>query len=48
MGLPDGWVCDVGLSRRQALRVLGNGVVPLQAAAAVSELWNPRTVIDAA
>ena len=32
MGLPDGWVCDVGLSRTDELKVLGNGVVPQQAA----------------
>lgn len=34
MMLPDGWVTDVGLSNRQTMRVLGNGVVPPQAAAA--------------
>jgi DNA (cytosine-5)-methyltransferase 1 len=33
MGLPDGWVCDVpGISRNDQLRILGNGVVPAQAA----------------
>jgi len=31
MGLPDGWVTDVGLSRAQTLKILGNGVVPQQA-----------------
>ena len=31
MGLPDGWVTDVGLSRSQQLKILGNGVVPQQA-----------------
>ncbi|MFE2751614.1 hypothetical protein ACFXGA_06375 [Actinosynnema sp. NPDC059335] len=36
MGLPEGWVCDVpGLSRNQMLRLLGNGVVPQQGAAAL-------------
>jgi DNA (cytosine-5)-methyltransferase 1 len=36
MGLPDGWVCDTpGLTRTQQLRLLGNGVVPQQAAAAI-------------
>ena len=33
MGLPAGWVTDVGLARTRALHVLGNGVVPQQAAA---------------
>lgn len=33
-GLPDGWVTDV-LSRNPALKALGNGVVPQQAALAV-------------
>lgn len=36
MGLPDGWVTDVpGLTYRQQLRALGNGVVPQQAAHAL-------------
>ena len=34
MGLPEGWVTGVGLSRTQELKMLGNGVVPQQAAAA--------------
>ena len=34
MGLPDGWVTGAGLSRTQELKMLGNGVVPQQAAAA--------------
>ncbi len=35
MGLPEGWVTDTpGLSRTAMLRILGNGVVPQQAAAA--------------
>ena len=34
MGLPDGWVTGVGLSRTQELKILGNGVVPQQAAVA--------------
>lgn len=34
MGLPDGWVTDVlGITRNEALKALGNGVVPQQAAA---------------
>jgi DNA (cytosine-5)-methyltransferase 1 len=31
MGLPVGWVTDIGLSRAQELKMLGNGVVPQQA-----------------
>jgi len=39
MGLPDGWVCDVpGLSQSDQLRILGNGVVPQQGAAAIRTL----------
>ncbi len=39
MGLPAGWVTDVpGLSRTGQLRLLGNGVVPQQAAYALSVL----------
>lgn len=39
MGLPEGWVCNVpGLSRNQQLKLLGNGVVPQQAAAALRML----------
>ena len=40
MGLPDGHVTspDLGLSREQKLRMLGNGVVPQQAALAVRQL----------
>ena len=36
MGLPAGWVTDVpGITRNEALKALGNGVVPQQAEAAV-------------
>lgn len=40
MGLPDGHVTgpDLGLSRERQLRLLGNGVVPQQAALAVHTL----------
>lgn len=31
MGLPEGWVTGHGLSDSQALKLLGNGVVPQQA-----------------
>ena len=38
MGLPDGWVCDTGIPRNAQLKALGNGVVPQQAALALSIL----------
>lgn len=38
MGLDEGWVTDVGLSRPQQLKALGNGVVPQQAAHALERL----------
>ena len=39
MGLPDGWVTDVPeITRAQALKALGNGVVPQQAAHALHQL----------
>lgn len=39
MGLPPGWVTDVaGISRSAQLRALGNGVIPAQAATAVTLL----------
>ena len=39
MGLPAGWVTDVpGVSRNAQLKMLGNGVVPQQAAAALEWL----------
>jgi hypothetical protein len=43
MGLPAGWVTDVpGISRNDALKALGNGVVPQQAAEAVRYLLAVR------
>lgn len=38
MGLPDGWVTDVGLSRVEELKACGNGVVPQQAELALNLL----------
>lgn len=38
MGLPEGWVTGHGLSNAQALKMLGNGVVPQQAALALKIL----------
>ena len=31
MGLPEGWITSVGLSRNEELKACGNGVVPQQA-----------------
>lgn len=41
MGVPAGWITDVGLTRREALKAAGNGVVPQQAYAALDGMW-PR------
>lgn len=38
MGLPAGWVTDIGISRAAQIRTLGNGVVPAQAATAIGLL----------
>ena len=38
MGLPQGWVTDIDISRATQLRALGNGVVPQQAAYAITEM----------
>lgn len=38
MGLPAGWVTGLGHSRTQQLKMLGNGVVPQQAAHAITTL----------
>ena len=38
MGLPAGWVTDLDISHTQQLKMLGNGVVPQQAAAAIAGL----------
>ncbi|MCF3939932.1 hypothetical protein [Gordonia tangerina] len=38
MGLPAGWVTGVDISRNEQLKALGNGVVPQQAAYAMSLL----------
>ncbi len=49
MGLPEGWVTDVpGLSRNAQLKALGNGVVPQQAAAALTYLFESLPVKEAA
>lgn len=46
MGLPVGWITNVGLSRAQQLKILGNGVVPQQAEYAI-ELLTSDWGIDA-
>jgi hypothetical protein len=38
MGLPEGWITDVGLSRNEELKACGNGVVPQQAEMALRML----------
>lgn len=39
MGWPDGWVTGVpGITRNEALRICGNGVVPQQAVEALRRL----------
>jgi len=38
MGLPDGWITDIGLSRNDELKACGNGVVPQQAELALTLL----------
>lgn len=43
MGLPEGWVTDLELSRTQQLKMLGNGVVPQQAYYALSQLLEGDT-----
>lgn len=44
MGLPAGWVTAVpDITRAQQLKALGNGVVPQQAAAALTHLLRPPT-----
>lgn len=41
-GLPEGWVTEVpGLSRREQLVAIGNGVCPLQAAFGLVTLLAP-------
>jgi DNA (cytosine-5)-methyltransferase 1 len=42
MGLPNGWVSDLDLSRTQQLKILGNGVVPQQAYYALELLHGSR------
>jgi DNA (cytosine-5)-methyltransferase 1 len=47
MGWPDGWVTDpaIGISRNDQLRIIGNGVCPQQAVAALKYLLNVCEVV---
>lgn len=48
-GLPEGWVTDVpGTSRNEQLKMLGNGVVPQQAAAALRIMLTSAASVGAA
>jgi hypothetical protein len=38
MGLPEGWITDIGLTRNEELKACGNGVVPQQAELALKLL----------
>lgn len=42
MGLPEGWITDCGLSRKEELKACGNGVVPQQAALALRILLDDQ------
>lgn len=43
MGLPAGWITDTpGITRNQALKMCGNGVVPQQAAAALNHMLTTK------
>ena len=48
MGLPDGWVTDISISRTAQLRALGNGVVPQQAATAIRYMIEQQKTLEAA
>lgn len=40
MGVPPGWITGMGFARKHEFRLIGNGVVPLQAALAIRGLIN--------
>ena len=48
MGLPDGWVTDpaIGISRNEQLKACGNGVVPQQAYAALTDMLTKFNQLD--
>lgn len=46
MGLPDGWITDTpGITRNEALKAAGNGVVPQQCAAAAQQFVRDFTIL---
>lgn len=47
MGLPEGWLTGIGLSRNNELKACGNGVVPQQAALALRQLLAVVDNLDA-
>jgi hypothetical protein len=44
MGVPAGWIVDVGLTRNESLKACGNGVVPQQAELALRVLLKGMTL----
>jgi len=44
MGVPAGWIVDVGLTRNESLKACGNGVVPQQAELALRVLLQGSTL----
>jgi len=44
MGVPEGWITDVGLTRNEELKACGNGVVPQQAELALRVLLEGMTL----
>jgi hypothetical protein len=44
MGVPAGWIVDVGLTRNESLKACGNGVVPQQAELALRVLLQGITL----
>ena len=44
MGVPEGWITDVGLTRNEELKACGNGVVPQQAELALRVLLEGITL----
>ncbi len=44
MGLPSGWITEVGLTRNEELKACGNGVVPQQAELALRALLEGVTI----
>ena len=48
MGIPAGWVTDVGISRNEQLKAIGNGVVPQQALAAFRDMLAHQEELEVA